>query len=204
MLSALFRLLRLDTLTVFLSCGLALPASTVFVFVALHGTSASSGTGPTAGAPSQPPPGPQVGGPRHKPGTKGFSPIEPGSPDDRLVSGNVRERRTAGGEVIVEDVKTFASGRREIRELMRWKSKRPSRPVLGRQDAWGVGLFAFPVLLAALPLAFNRTRLRAPARIVAAVMLLTGVLATGLTIGLFYLPSAMAMVAAAAFSLSGQ
>ena len=58
-------------------------------------------------------------------------------------------------------------------------------------------VLAVPVVLAALPLAANWTRLRTAARALAALLLTGFALVTGFSIGLFYLPTAGAMVAAA-------
>lgn len=54
-----------------------------------------------------------------------------------------------------------------------------------------------PVLVAAVPLALGRTRWRGASRAIAAVLLSAGVLVGIASIGLFYLPSAVVMVAAA-------
>ena len=58
-------------------------------------------------------------------------------------------------------------------------------------------VLAVPVMLAALPLAANWTRLRTAAQALAALLLTGFALVTGFSIGLFYLPTAGAMVAAA-------
>lgn len=67
--------------------------------------------------------------------------------------------------------------------------------------AWeGLGILLVllvPVLVAAVPLALERTRWRGVSRAVAAVLLSVGVLVGIASIGLFYLPSAVVMVAAA-------
>lgn len=54
-----------------------------------------------------------------------------------------------------------------------------------------------PVVLAAVPLALNWTAFRGPARALTAFLLVGFCLLTGFSIGLFYLPSAIAMAAAA-------
>lgn len=54
-----------------------------------------------------------------------------------------------------------------------------------------------PVILSAAPLLLNGTRYAAPARLLAAVLLLGFVVIAGFSIGLFYLPNAVAMLLAA-------
>lgn len=69
-------------------------------------------------------------------------------------------------------------------------------------DPQTMGMLALPVALAALTLALNGTRLRVPARAVAAALLLTGSILAGFSIGLPYLPSALAMTVAAILGTS--
>jgi len=70
--------------------------------------------------------------------------------------------------------------------------------LLSSEGAWVVWLAAVPVLLAGAPIAFERTRARRVARIVSAVALTLGVLVSMLSVGVFFLPSAALMIAAAA------
>ena len=57
---------------------------------------------------------------------------------------------------------------------------------------------AVPVMIAGLPLVLGWSRLpRRPTRIIAAVLLVGWVLVTGLSVGLLYAPSALAMLGAA-------
>lgn len=63
-------------------------------------------------------------------------------------------------------------------------------------------MLALPVVLAALSLALNGTRLRTPARALAAALLLLGSILTGFSIGLYYLPSALAMTVAAVLGMA--
>jgi hypothetical protein len=103
--------------------------------------------------------------------------------------------------VIVRYVTIYPSGRKEVHE---YPSQTQVADVQRPAPRYLIdfGIFAFPVLLAALPLAFNGTRWRAPARVVAAALLASGVLLS--SVGMFYLPSAVAMAVAAAFSFSGK
>lgn len=54
-----------------------------------------------------------------------------------------------------------------------------------------------PVILSAAPLLLDGTRYAAPARLLAAALLLGFIVVAGFSIGLFYLPSAVAMLLAA-------
>lgn len=58
-------------------------------------------------------------------------------------------------------------------------------------------ILAVPVVLAAIPVALQRTRYVRGARIVAGTLLMAFVVVTGFSIGLYYLPSAVAMTVAA-------
>ena len=104
------------------------------------------------------------------------------------------------GEVIVRETGVDAAGRKQVREYRRPAPEVHRRTLLesaSASNAEAIGLLAVPVVLAALPLALNATRLRTPARAVAAALLLIGSLLTGFSIGLYYLPSALAMSFAA-------
>jgi hypothetical protein len=57
---------------------------------------------------------------------------------------------------------------------------------------------AVPVLISAFPFAFTATRFRETAEVIAACLLLAFVIVAGFSIGVFYAPSAGAMIAAAA------
>ena len=66
-------------------------------------------------------------------------------------------------------------------------------PPTEKGSAWLAGVLAFPVLVAATPLAFGRR-----ARVVAAVLLGVATLLAAASIGLFYVPAAATLAAAAA------
>ncbi|MGH2350436.1 MAG: hypothetical protein ACRDI2_13275 [Chloroflexota bacterium] len=58
-------------------------------------------------------------------------------------------------------------------------------------------ILALPIIFAGLPLAVNWTELTLAGRAVSAVLLVVFATVTGFSIGLFYVPSAVAMLAAA-------
>lgn len=73
-----------------------------------------------------------------------------------------------------------------------------SETTLLEAEGWSVLIpLLIPVILSAAPLLLNETRYAAATRLVAAVLLLSFVVLTGFSIGLFYLPSAAAMLLAA-------
>lgn len=118
-------------------------------------------------------------------------------PDFEVLS--VRQSMTPEGDVIVRETGVEASGRKQVRQY-RGPGPEVHRQTLLEQstaEAQTIGMLALPVVLAALPLALNGTRLRTPARAVAAALLLLGSVLTGFSIGLYYLPSALAMTVAA-------
>ena len=59
-----------------------------------------------------------------------------------------------------------------------------------------LGALAVPVVLTGLPVAANWTALRTASRVLAALLLTGFALATGFSVGLFYLPAAGALLAA--------
>ena len=73
----------------------------------------------------------------------------------------------------------------------------------GEEDAAVLVALVVPVVIALLPLALLRTRLEPAARAVAAFLLLAFVVVAGFSIGLLYLPSAVAMALAAAQASRG-
>ena len=159
------------TLAVLASLLLALAASAFWLLVPAV-ASVSGGT--TTAAPTARPPG-----------VKGVSVMESTTPD---------------GEVLVRETMVDASGRELVREHRRPAPEVHHQTLLESEsapDAQMFALFAFPVALAAFPLALNATRLRTPARSLAAALLTGGSLLAGFSIGLFYLPSALAMTVAA-------
>lgn len=113
---------------------------------------------------------------------------------------STQETTTEDGVVVRETI-THPSGRRETRRYTRPPPKVERQTLLETEnspDAQIVGVLAFPLLLAGIPLALNRTRFRATARAISAALLLAGSLVAGFSIGLYYLPSALAMIVAAA------
>ena len=70
----------------------------------------------------------------------------------------------------------------------------------GEEDAAIVFALAIPVLISLLPLLLARTRAREAAQIGSAALLLLFALVTGFSVGLFFLPSAAAMLAAVVVS----
>jgi hypothetical protein len=74
----------------------------------------------------------------------------------------------------------------------------------GEEDAFVLVWLVVPVVAAAAPLALARTPLDDAARTVAATLLLAFAFVTGFSIGLYYLPSAWTMVAAAAVGWSSR
>jgi hypothetical protein len=69
---------------------------------------------------------------------------------------------------------------------------------LPETEGWDVlGLLAIPVVLAGAPLMLGSTRLRRPALVVSSALLLVFAALGAASIGLFYLPAAVAMVVAA-------
>jgi hypothetical protein len=86
-------------------------------------------------------------------------------------------------------------------------AEEPARKVDRRtllEDSGGdprtIAALLLPVAPAGVALALNRTRFRAPARTVAAALLLIGAILTGFSVGLAYMPSAISMLAAACMS----
>jgi hypothetical protein len=74
----------------------------------------------------------------------------------------------------------------------------------GEEDAVVLVWLVVPVAIAVAPLMLVRTRVDLAARIVAAALLLAFSFVAGASVGLFYLPSALAMVAAAIVGRAGQ
>jgi hypothetical protein len=74
----------------------------------------------------------------------------------------------------------------------------------GDEDAAVLVWLVVPVAIAVAPLGLLRTRVDLAARIVAAALLLAFSFVAGASVGLFYLPSALAMVAAAVVGRAGQ
>ena len=74
----------------------------------------------------------------------------------------------------------------------------------GEEDAVVLVWLVVPVAVAIAPLVLVRMRVDFAARIVAAVLLLAFSFVAGASVGLFYLPSALAMVAAAVVGRHGQ
>lgn len=114
---------------------------------------------------------------------------------------STQETTTEDGDVVVREMITHPSGLRETRRYTRPAPKVKRQTLLETEnspDAQIVGALAFPVLLAGLPLILNWTRLRATARAISGGLLLVGSLVAGFSIGLYYLPSALAMIIAAA------
>lgn len=75
---------------------------------------------------------------------------------------------------------------------------RVSHPSLVQSQGWGVAIpLAVPVAIAAAGLAVQRTRLRRPGSIVAGILLSILVVLGAFSIGIFYLPAAVAMFLAA-------
>lgn len=111
---------------------------------------------------------------------------------------SVRQSMSPEGGVIVRETGVDASGRKQVRQYRRPGPEVHRQTLLGQStaEAQTIGMLALPVLSAALPLALNGTRLRTPARAVAAALLLGSIL-TGFSIGLYHLPSALAMTVAA-------
>jgi hypothetical protein len=70
--------------------------------------------------------------------------------------------------------------------------------LLDEQPEAIIPVAAIAIGLAGFPLLLNGTRLRRPARVVAATVLVVGSLLAGFSVGLAYLPSAAAMTVAAA------
>ncbi len=66
----------------------------------------------------------------------------------------------------------------------------------GEEDAAVLVALVVPIVIALVPLALARTRVDLAASAVAAFLLLAFVFVTGFSIGLFYVPSALAMVVA--------
>ena len=66
----------------------------------------------------------------------------------------------------------------------------------GEEDASVLVWLVVPIVVALVPLVLARSRLALAARGVAAFLLLAFAFVTGFSIGLFYVPSALAMVAA--------
>ena len=116
------------------------------------------------------------------------------------------ESTTPDGEVIIRETGVDALGRKQVREYRRPAPKVHRQTLLESEStphAQIIGMLALPAVVAALALALNGTRLRTPARVVAAALLLIGSLLAGFSIGLYYLPSALAMVVAAIRSAGG-
>ncbi len=68
----------------------------------------------------------------------------------------------------------------------------------GEEDAFVVWILAFPAVVALAAFTLDRTGLRRVTRAVAAALLVAFAVVTGFSVGLFFLPSAVAMIAAAA------
>jgi hypothetical protein len=77
-------------------------------------------------------------------------------------------------------------------------SSRVTHPSLVDDQGWGVAVpLAIPVAVAGFPLALARTRARKAAAIVAACLLMAVAILGAASVGIFYLPSAVAMIVAA-------
>ena len=125
-------------------------------------------------------------------------------PRGGAVSG--RETTTDDGDVVVRDTIIYPSVHRETRRYTRPAPTVERQTLLENEDEPRGSIFrllAFPVLLAMLPLALNGTRFRVPARAISAALLLVGSVLAGFSIGLYYLPSALAMIVAAGSATSG-
>lgn len=115
----------------------------------------------------------------------------------------MEESQTADGEIVVRETSIDASGRTQVREYRRPAPEVHRETLLesdSAPDAQIIGMLAVPLAVAAFPLALNGSRLRTPARAIAAALLIIGSLLAGFSIGLYYLPSALAMTVAAARS----
>ncbi len=106
--------------------------------------------------------------------------------------------RTEEGRVVVRETITHPSGRREVRQYARPAPKRERTTLLEEQPEEILRVVAIALALAGFPLALNRTRFRTRARAIAAALLLVGSLLGSASVGVFYLPSAVAMTVAAA------
>jgi len=75
---------------------------------------------------------------------------------------------------------------------------------LVQSDGWGVLVpLSIPVVIAGVPLALSRTRWRRGALVAASVLLVIFVVLGAASVGLFYLPAAVATVAAAIVDARG-
>ena len=75
---------------------------------------------------------------------------------------------------------------------------RVTHPSLLDDQGWGVAVpLSIPVLVAGLPLAVVRTRAWRPAAIAAACLLMAFAILGAASVGIFYLPSGVAMIVAA-------
>lgn len=103
----------------------------------------------------------------------------------------------ADGQLVVRETITYPSGRRQTRTYTRPAPPVERTSLLEEEPDAIIPVVAVALTLTGLPLALNGTRLRMPARFVAALVLLAGSFVGGASVGLFYLPSAIAMTIAA-------
>lgn len=108
-----------------------------------------------------------------------------------------RSERIEDGSVVVRETITYPSGRKEVREHTRPAPEPERTTLLEEQPGEIVPVVAIALALTGLPLALNRTRFRTGARAIAAALLLVGSLLGSMSVGFFYLPSAVAMTVAA-------
>ena len=108
-----------------------------------------------------------------------------------------RSERIQDGRIKVRDRITHASGRKELRRYTRSAPKTKPTTLLEEQPKEILRVVAVFLALTGLPLALNGTRFRTWARAIAAALLFVGSLIS-MSVGLFYMPSAVAMTVAAA------
>jgi hypothetical protein len=73
-----------------------------------------------------------------------------------------------------------------------------THPSLVDEQGWGVAIpLSIPVVVAGIPVAVTKTRARRPASIAATSLLLAFTILGAASVGIFYLPSAVAMIVAA-------
>lgn len=112
------------------------------------------------------------------------------------VGVSVRERTTEGGERVVRVTVTYRSGRKEVKEY-RTQPDIDRTTRLAHEPATTIAVILLALGVAAFPLLLNGPGTRQPARAVAASLLAIGAVVGAASVGLLYLPSAIAMAIAA-------
>ena len=109
------------------------------------------------------------------------------------VFGPTGVEETASAPAVVEGTEEAdPSSAVERRRTTTWDQIRQ-----GEEDAFVLWVLALPVVVALAAFGLERTRSRRTSRAVAAALLGAFALVTGFSVGLFFLPSAAAMIAAA-------